>query len=290
MRSYDEIVGETRYRARLRWTAKAGSARVGVSEMSWEPGEINNLTTRYSALTLYQNAARIGHVIEGEERPVRKFAPGDLMLRPPELAYTTRYEDPANITVFALESSLVQSATTAFGANVAETFGRLEARPFRSPLIEGLARQLADVAESGKDRIYADALVNALVHELWRKADGCISAGETVPGQICPRTLRKIDDAVADAPGGQVALEDLACIANMPMAAFTTAMKETTGQTPYQYVLSRRVTLARDLIETTRLTLSEIAFQCGFSSQSHMTDVFRAKLGVSPGKLRAAKR
>ncbi|MEM9059050.1 MAG: helix-turn-helix transcriptional regulator [Pseudomonadota bacterium] len=285
--SFEEIVNETRYREMLSWTAKAGSARVGVSTMSWEPGSVKNLTAKYSALVLYHNAPTIAHEINGEKRPTRRFTPGDLMLRPPEIEHATHYESRADITVFALETELVQSATTAFGADVGEVFGRLGVRPFRSPLIEGVARQLATAARDGADRLYADALTNMMIHELWRLASGTVDARETSPGALPQSVLRQIDDAVTVAPGGQIALDRLADIAGMTMTAFTKAMKDTTGQTPYQFVLTRRVSLARNLIETTPLTLSEIAFRCGFSSQSHMTDVFRAKLGVSPGKLRS---
>ncbi|MEM7710434.1 MAG: AraC family transcriptional regulator [Pseudomonadota bacterium] len=34
------------------------------------------------------------------------------------------------------------------------------------------------------------------------------------------------------------------------------------------------------------MRLAEIAYACGFASQSHMTDVFREKLGVTPGRYR----
>ncbi|MEL7087573.1 MAG: hypothetical protein AAGL98_03895, partial [Planctomycetota bacterium] len=46
-----------------------------------------------------------------------------------------------------------------------------------------------------------------------------------------------IDDAIAETPGGQTNLEDLAALVSMSMPAFSTAMKATTGHTPYQYVL-----------------------------------------------------
>lgn len=287
MHSYEEVIDKTRYRASVRSAERIGSARIGVSEMTWKPGRVNNVTANYSALTLYRSSAPIKHVISGDERPTRQFVEGDLMIRPPNLEYVTHYDAPVDISVFALETDFIRTATTAFNADVGSVFGRLECRPFRSPLVEGLAKQLSDCAAKGGDRLYSDALSQAMIHELWRMADGVCHPSEQTPGTLSTRHMRQIDEAIATAPDGQIALKQLAGIASMSMTAFATAMKETTGLTPYKYVLSRRISQARDLVENTSLSLAEIAFRCGFSSQSHMTDVFRAKLGATPGRLRS---
>jgi AraC family transcriptional regulator len=40
------------------------------------------------------------------------------------------------------------------------------------------------------------------------------------------------------------------------------------------------------LLQKTDLTLTEIAFDCGFSDQSHFIRVFKEVTGYSPGKIR----
>ncbi|MEO0679155.1 MAG: AraC family transcriptional regulator [Pseudomonadota bacterium] len=286
MHTFEEILNDSRYRASLDWKDRIGSAGIGVSEMEWGRGRNRNLAARYSALTLYRSPSKIRHVLDGEARPTRAFAPGDLMLRPPNLDYVTEYEDPARITVFAIESDLVQSVTTAFNADVGAVFGQLEARPFRSPLVEGLASQLSSCARARGDRFYADAVTHALVHELWRIAGGAVDAAERKPTKLDAAILRRIDEAIADAPNGQVSLDGLARLAGMSSSAFAEAMRGATGLTPYKYVVSRRLKAASDMVQTTMLPLADVALRCGFASQSHMTDVFRSKLGVTPGKLR----
>lgn len=290
MHSFEQIVSDPRYRDAAFWSGRVGSARMGVSRMTWSPGRVKNLGANYSVLALYGNTVDIKHTIAGQERPVRRFAPGDMILRPPGLDYETEYFGELELTVFALDNEVVRSVTTAFNADVGETFSRLDVKPFRSPLIEGLGRQLAENAEKGGDRLYADALIQAMVHELWRLSGSEPARSEGSPGSLPERTLRLINQAIESAPANQMALERLADIAGMSMTTFAHAVKTTTGQTPYQYVLSRRVAMARDLIESTRLSLAEIAFRCGFSSQSHMTDVFRAKVGTTPGRLRTGQR
>ncbi|MDN3718289.1 helix-turn-helix transcriptional regulator [Roseibium salinum] len=57
------------------------------------------------------------------------------------------------------------------------------------------------------------------------------------------------------------------------------------GQTPYDFILTRRVQRARRLIATTDCPLPEIALQAGFSSQSHMTASMKARLGLRPSTI-----
>lgn len=58
-----------------------------------------------------------------------------------------------------------------------------------------------------------------------------------------------------------------------------------TGRSVYDYVLSRRITLARQLMETD-MPLQDIAVKCGFHDYSNFLRVFRKETGVSPSVYR----
>ena len=290
MHSFDQIASAPRFRDAVRKQATIGTLSVGVLEMQFSPQLIKGLPAEYTSLALINAPTRIKHRYPGSDRPTQGFTPGDLILRPPGLAYESQVFNPLDVSVFAIQTEVVRTTTTNFNANVGEVFGRLEARPFRSPLVACLGRNLVDCARSGGDRLYADSLSFALIHELWRIAEGQFHPAEKAVGRLPASTLRRIDELIDGSQGAQIGLERLAEVAGMSTTALGASMKETTGQTPYQYVLSRRVARARDLIETTTVPIARIAHNCGFSSQSHMTDVFRAKLGITPGKLRHARR
>lgn len=287
MHSFEEIATAPRFRDAVREQAKVGTLAVGVLEMQFTPQRIEGLPAAYSALALINSPTKIKHSYPGFERPTQDFTPGDMILRPPNLAYESQVFDPLDVSVFAIETEVVKATTTDFNANVGEVFARLDVRPFRSPLVASLGKQLVDCARTDCDRLYVDSLSFAMIHELWRMADGHIHPAEKTPGRLPARIQRRLDDLIDAAQGTQIGLDRLAETAGMSTTALRVAMKDSTGQTPYQYVLARRVARARDLVENTALSLAEIAFRCGFSSQSHMTDVFRAKLGATPGKLRS---
>lgn len=289
MYSFDEILRVVPYDYTVHHHGKAGTAGVGVRDIAIKPGSFKIPVASYSALIMFQKPARMNYNVSGNKPVKRAFLPGDLVVRPSDTQWDLEFIDNIDVTTIGLESAVVQSLTTAFNANVGETFGRLGVLPFRSSVLEGLINNLRAATVGKADRLYADAMTFALVHELWRLCSANIDQREETPGTLGAHTLRRIDEAIDASQGGHVALERLADMAGMSMVAFSAAMKVSNGLTPYQYVLSRRVIKARHLIETSSLSLAEIAFRCGFSSQSHMTDVFRAKLGATPGKLRDCK-
>ncbi len=62
--------------------------------------------------------------------------------------------------------------------------------------------------------------------------------------------------------------------------------KQQTGITPHQFVLDRRLKVARELIKESELSLSQIADSCGFASQSGLTSAFTRSFGMPPSEFR----
>ena len=72
---------------------------------------------------------------------------------------------------------------------------------------------------------------------------------------------------------------------------FARCFKATTGLTPpHQYVLARRIELAKRLIMTTHRSVQQVAWSVGFENISHFRRQFAAQIGVVPGALRRATR
>lgn len=65
---------------------------------------------------------------------------------------------------------------------------------------------------------------------------------------------------------------------------FHMLFKEQMGITPHQYVLGKRIDMARTLIEQGSLSLGQIAELTGFSGQSTFTHTFTRLQGISPSR------
>jgi AraC family transcriptional regulator len=105
-------------------------------------------------------------------------------------------------------------------------------------------------------------------------------------GGLSPYKLRQVTDFVNDNLSCNLSLADMANLLQMGPCHFARAFKESTGLSPHQYVLRRRVERALQMLKETRVNLADIAYDLGFSSQGHFTTVFSKFVGVSPSSYR----
>jgi len=78
----------------------------------------------------------------------------------------------------------------------------------------------------------------------------------------------------------------MANLVQMGPCHFARAFKESTGLSPHQYVLRRRIDRAVEMLKDERSSLAGIAYDLGFSSQGHFTTVFRKFTGTQPSNYR----
>lgn len=81
-------------------------------------------------------------------------------------------------------------------------------------------------------------------------------------------------------------VSDLARLAGLSAARFHVRFLSATGQTPMDYVRSRRLQLARQLLQDSLLPIGEIAARVGYSSQSAFTAALSRQFGCTARALR----
>jgi len=81
---------------------------------------------------------------------------------------------------------------------------------------------------------------------------------------------------------------DLARIAGLSVARLHARFIAECGQTPMDYIRSRRLQLALNLLRETPLPIGEIAERVGYTSQSAFAAAMLREFGASPGALRRA--
>ncbi|WP_085909561.1 helix-turn-helix transcriptional regulator [Kiloniella majae] len=165
----------------------------------------------------------------------------------------------------------------------------LEDVAFQSdPVIEQLFRQVILPLDwqNPADRMSLSHAGQLLIQHLFRCYSNKNAEPEFVRGGLSPFITKRVKDYIEEVLDQGLVVEDLAAIAELSPFHFTRMFQLTMGVSPYQYVLSRRVQKAKDLLGDTHNTLSAIAFQCGFSSQSHLTTRFSRATGLTPSKFR----
>ncbi len=79
-----------------------------------------------------------------------------------------------------------------------------------------------------------------------------------------------------------ITLDDIASHVHLSKIYFHNLFLKLTGQTPHEYLLSKRINNAKFLLTVTDKSFSDIAYDCGFSSQTYMTYVFKKRLSLTP--------
>jgi transcriptional regulator GlxA family with amidase domain len=86
--------------------------------------------------------------------------------------------------------------------------------------------------------------------------------------------------------GDDLGVDRLAEAAHLSRRTFVRAFRDATGTTPAAWVRSRRLDEARRLLETTDLSVDQIAAACGFGSAVTLRQGFAAAFGSTPTSYR----
>jgi len=130
----------------------------------------------------------------------------------------------------------------------------------------------------------AAALASHLIH--YYSADAPV-IGNSVGG-MAPSTLRRCIAFMESRLEGDVRLDELAREAGLSTSHFIRSFRESTGKTPYQFLLERRVQRAQTLMRDPRTSLTEVAKSSGFANQHHMARVFGRIAGMTPSAYRGS--
>ncbi len=83
-----------------------------------------------------------------------------------------------------------------------------------------------------------------------------------------------------------ITLETLSKISGYSSLHLLRLFKSDIGISPHEHLTSVRINHAKHLLINSVLPLSDIAFMCGFQSDSHFKSLFKSRTGISPGKFR----
>jgi transcriptional regulator GlxA family with amidase domain len=100
------------------------------------------------------------------------------------------------------------------------------------------------------------------------------------------RPLRELQTFIADHPRADLSVPALAARCAMSPRNFARVFRRELGVTPAEYVERSRLDAARRMLESTEMSLDEIAVASGFGSAATLYRVFQRSLRVSPGAYR----
>jgi len=116
-----------------------------------------------------------------------------------------------------------------------------------------------------------------------------MSASSPQDPQLLRRLLRA-KDRMDVASHEEWPVERLARVSRVSQAHFARSFKDAFGVPPHRYLLTRRIERAKALLRDTDLSITDIAFQTGWTSLGTFGRIFRDITGSSPGQLRTLEK
>ncbi|MCR9257850.1 MAG: helix-turn-helix transcriptional regulator [Alphaproteobacteria bacterium] len=157
--------------------------------------------------------------------------------------------------------------------------------------IHRLARLIYDEFRApGKGHeVIMESLIQALCAELVRDICGTApAAGTRAPLSATDR--EEILNLMEAAIDGGLTINCIAKQLGLKPYHFSRRFRAQFGETPKKHLDRRRLDRACRLLTETDAPIVEIAYDCGFSSQAHLTTFLSQHLGTTPARYRAARR
>ena len=152
------------------------------------------------------------------------------------------------------------------------------------------AMQTALRERCSASRLYGESLTAALVSHLLGYYSAPPIKLDNPTGGLPPARLRRVLDYIEAHLGEDTSLRQLAELVRLSPDHFAALFRQSIGLPPHRYVLERRIVRAKELLAGDRLTLAEIGYALGYTSQPHFITMFRKLTGMTPGAYRKVGR
>jgi AraC family transcriptional regulator len=224
---------------------------------------------------------QLERIVEGR-RSSDRLAKGDIMITPPYLHRKLFWNTDAEFLLIRLEPKLFASVVyESVDADHTKITPQLK---ICDPLIQqiGLALKAELEIDGLSDRLYAESMANALAVHLLRHYSTRKQDIRVCSGRLANHKLQQAIDYMQAYLAEDISLAAIATELGMSQYHFARLFKQSTGYSPYQYVIKCRIERARELMMQERQSITDIALQVGFASQSQFGRHFKRLTGVTP--------
>ena len=104
------------------------------------------------------------------------------------------------------------------------------------------------------------------------------------------RRISAVVQLMRERLSGRVTVPEMARVVNVSPSRLRQLFSEETGRSPSQYLRMLRMQQAQHLLDSTFLSVKEVAALSGATSVGHFAKAFEVTFGLTPAKYRARQR
>ncbi|GAA4420337.1 AraC family transcriptional regulator [Bremerella cremea] len=246
----------------------------------------------YFFVSLLEDSDGSGHMEAdfGAGKFLREARPGNMIFGDEESVQRLQGKGPFHSSMIYIKKDVVHEyfQEASQGADLSPE--RMLSQSFRDNALRVLMKQLIyhfrQPAETGQRMVkehLQDLILQRLTQLAGRPAD-IVSDTDRLRDQA----IRAVIDYMHTHFIEDLSLDQLAILAGVSRSQFVRLFRQTTGQSPKQYLMGLRVEQARQLLSVAngRQSVLDIAQSCGFCDQSHLAREFRQVYGTTPAVYR----
>ena len=193
------------------------------------------------------------------------------------------------------DTALILSLPTALVNEVAQEYGYdprrveiLNRFQERDPQIENICWALKTEMEADypSGSLYVDSLAVSIASRLIHGHSSIARRAKERTGGLSGQKLKQVLSFIDENLAETISLPQIAALAGISVSHLKPVFRASVGMPVHQYVIRRRIELAKTLLAQGKLPIAEIALASGFSHQSHLARHMRRLTGISPVALR----
>ncbi len=209
-----------------------------------------------------------------------------IIVVPPHAKHTTGGEAFERYNLNIMPDSL-----TEFQKSVLARFSSQHAQPIEEDKFQHLStllEQLRTLPQNGNFKYHAECLLAYLFYLMDTSLP--TTPQISIDRKQIPLILYRIIDYINENLQDKLSLESIAKHFNASVSYIRNLFSKYIRQPLYDYILMARLNKSMQLLLKTRLSITKIAEQCGFSSSNYYYFIFKKKQGLSPSMYRKIRK
>jgi AraC family transcriptional regulator len=229
--------------------------------------------------------------LDGKEYPI-EGGPGTVTIIPAQKAFDLDLETAVETTHLYIREKLLDQVIFSMFAEgqrgIAIQFCAAAYDPVLEQLCSAVREELHEAGRASTQ--YVEHMLQGIAAHLVRNYSTAVQSTTEAATTLSERQIMRTREIIEARLAERISLADIAREFRLSADHFGRLFKRACGVTLYQFIIRCRVERARLMLAQTATPIVDIAPECGFADQVHLTRAFGRIVGTTPAAYRRAQR